>query len=283
MKVERTYRSNIKNGNETAKIANLFLDVENRRLTVFMPDGTYKVISDTKSINEYQNSIIDFKTQAEIDALEPADADRYCLTDGDHIYDIIEYDLGLEEWIHTIPTEGMAFTLDLDDNIYIYDDILHWIVLPITIAEGQVMLAHLNVEVTDKIKADIDEGLYFEIEVGDVDGLIAGGFVHIFQDLYGKALVKRADDGDYKVLKAEGYVKSDYEIGDIAKVYFDGINDQVPVFLIPNEKGKDMYLAQGGNVTGYPILDTGNIVQKLGVALSNTAMIVNIQQPITLV
>ena len=283
MKVERTYRSNIKNGNETAKIANLFLDVENRRLTVFMPDGTYKIISDTKSINEYQNSIIDFKTQAEIDALEPADADRYCLTDGDHIYDIIEYDLGLEEWIHTIPTEGMAFTLDLDDNIYIYDDILHWIVLPITIAEGQVMLAHLNVEVTDKIKAGIDEGLYFEIEVGDVDGLMEGGFVHIFQDLYGKALVRKANSETRPVLKAvkaEGYVRSDYGIGDIAKVYFDGINDQVSGL---DNKGKDVYLGQTGGVTQTPPVDTGSIVQKLGVSLSTTAMIVNIQQPITLV
>lgn len=108
------------------------------------------------------------------------------------------------------------------------------------------------------------------------ESLAAGDFVNIWDD-----------GGDFRVRKADattagkeahGFVLSVVTSGNPATVYFEGSNTQVSgadpgtVFLATTAGGFDDAAPSG----------TGNVVQRLGVAVSATVINVEIQQPIVL-
>lgn len=67
---------------------------------------------------KWKNPVIDFITQAALDALTPTAGDRYIITDGANINKIAEYGTG---WTYTVPSENYTLVRDSDDRAYTYD------------------------------------------------------------------------------------------------------------------------------------------------------------------
>lgn len=109
------------------------------------------------------------------------------------------------------------------------------------------------------------------------ENLAAGDFVNVF-DNAGTANVRKADASNGRV--AHGFVIAAVTSGNAATVYYGDINNQCSS-LTP---GAEQYLsgATAGKPTGTAPSTTGHRVQRLGVAVNATTMLVEIQPPITL-
>lgn len=96
------------------------------------------------------------------------------------------------------------------------------------------------------------------------EALSAGDFVNIYNNL-GTANARKAD-ATTAGKQAHGYVLSAVDMGDPATVYFEGSNTQVsgatpgPIFLATS----------AGGFTSTAPSSAGNVVQRLGVAVSAT-------------
>jgi len=89
---------------------------------------------------------------------------------------------------------------------------------------------------------------YRSITVSDAGGLAAGDLVNIF-DSGGNTRVRRASADDVDKF-ANGYVLENYADAATAKVYTDGVNDEVDSTDIgAGDDGKPVYLEQLGNAT----------------------------------
>lgn len=107
------------------------------------------------------------------------------------------------------------------------------------------------------------------------ENLAAGDFVNIHNSSGAKA---RKADATTAGKRAHGFVLAAVTSGQNATVYFEGLNDQV-TGLTPG----DVYLhTTAGAATGTAPSSTGNVVQHLGVAVSATAINVELGPPITL-
>ncbi len=108
------------------------------------------------------------------------------------------------------------------------------------------------------------------------EALAAGDFVNIWDSSGAKA---RKADGSAAGKHAHGFVLAAVASGANATVYFEGLNDQV-TGLTPG----DAFLsgATAGRAVSAAPTGTGKIVQRLGVALSATALNVEFGHPITL-
>jgi len=111
------------------------------------------------------------------------------------------------------------------------------------------------------------------------EALAAGDFVNIFNDA-GTAKVRKAD-GSTVGKEAQGFVLAAFGAGATATVYFEGTNGQCtgltpgPQFLSGATPGKTV--AVGGLPTA-----AGSTVQRVGVAISATAVNVEFNDPIVL-
>lgn len=107
--------------------------------------------------------------------------------------------------------------------------------------------------------------------------LAAGDFVNVFND-GGIAKVRKAD-ASTGVAPANGFVLSAYTAGQIATVYWGGLNNQVSgltpgMHFLSTTPGASNHVAPSA---------TGNIVQRLGFAVSSTVINFQPQDPILLV
>lgn len=109
------------------------------------------------------------------------------------------------------------------------------------------------------------------------ENLSAGDFVNIYNDA-GTAKCRKAD-GSSTGKFAHGFVLAAVTSGDDAVVYHEGTNDEVS-----GQTAGDTFLsaATAGLAVSTAPSGTGNVVQRLGVAVSATAINVEIQQPIVL-
>lgn len=109
------------------------------------------------------------------------------------------------------------------------------------------------------------------------EALAAGDEVNIFND--GGTPKMRKADASTSGKEAHGFVLAAVSADVAGTVYFEGLNDQVsgmvagPVYLSA---------AAPGTVTATPPSGSGNIVQRLGVALSATSINFEAGQPIVL-
>ena len=110
------------------------------------------------------------------------------------------------------------------------------------------------------------------------ESLAAGDQVNIWSSA-GAFRVRKADAAGGTAKKAHGYVKAAYASGVNATVYFEGTNDQVSG-LTPG----DVYLSATtpGGITQTPPTTAGHIVQRIGYAVSATAVNFEGGAPITL-
>jgi hypothetical protein len=109
------------------------------------------------------------------------------------------------------------------------------------------------------------------------ENLAAGDFVNIFND-GGVAKVRKADATTVGK-EANGFVLSAVTAGGYATVYFEGTNNQLSG-LTP---GLMYFLSTvAGSVTSTPPSGSGNIVQKVGRALSATEINFEPSDPIVL-
>ena len=110
------------------------------------------------------------------------------------------------------------------------------------------------------------------------EALNAGDFVNIFDDS-GEIKVRKADRTTPSgVRSVNGYVLSDVFAGDTVVMYLSGMNTALSG-LIPNENYA--LNTNGGviSISTLPAID-GEIFQYLGIALSATALLVQINLPI---
>ena len=109
------------------------------------------------------------------------------------------------------------------------------------------------------------------------EDLSAGDFVNIFDD-GGTTKVRKADASSNK--PAHGYVLDSVTSGNNVTVHFDGHNTQL-TGLTP---GKYYFLSATtpGGVSDTPPNTAGHIAQRLGVAISDTTIDVEIDDPIEL-
>lgn len=111
------------------------------------------------------------------------------------------------------------------------------------------------------------------------EALAAGDFVN-FWDNAGTLNVRKADATGGNAKRADGFVKAGVSSSATATVYYGNINDQVSGLT----KGAIYYLSgTPGGVTTTAPSSTGNIVQRVGKALSATSLLVEIQDTIVLV
>jgi hypothetical protein len=109
------------------------------------------------------------------------------------------------------------------------------------------------------------------------ENLAAGDKVNIWNDA-GTAKVRKAD-ATVAGKEANGFVLSAVTLGNNATVYFDGTNTQL-AGLTP---GAVYYLATtAGGITTTPPSGSGNVVQRVGRALSATELTFEPGEPITL-
>lgn len=109
------------------------------------------------------------------------------------------------------------------------------------------------------------------------EAVAAGDFVNIHDDSGAKV---RKADGTAIGKQAHGFVLDGASSGGTVNVYFEGVNNQV-TGLTP---GATQYLSTtAGDPSDTPPSGSGNISQALGVALSATAINVEIERPIVLV
>lgn len=107
------------------------------------------------------------------------------------------------------------------------------------------------------------------------ENLAAGDFVNVY-DNAGTATVRKADADASK--PAHGFVLAAVTSPAAATVYFEGTNNQ-----ITGATAGDVFLsATAGGFTATPPSGSGNLVQKLGVAVSATAINVEIQPHVVL-
>lgn len=108
------------------------------------------------------------------------------------------------------------------------------------------------------------------------ENLAAGDFVNVWNDA-GDPKVRKAD-ATMAGKEAHGFVIASVTSGDDATVYFEGSNTQISGAVAGN-----VYLSTtpGGFVQTAPS-GSGNVVQRLGVAVSATVISTEIQQPIVL-
>jgi hypothetical protein len=107
------------------------------------------------------------------------------------------------------------------------------------------------------------------------EALAAGDFVNVYNDTGAKV---RKADATTAGKEAHGFVLESVDSGDPATVYFEGTNTQVS-----GATAGVVYLAtSAGGFTSTAPSATGNVVQKLGVAISATAISFEAQQPIVL-
>ena len=107
--------------------------------------------------------------------------------------------------------------------------------------------------------------------------LAGGDFVNIWEDT-GAFAVRKAD-ASTAGKRAHGFVREPVTEGQMATVYFDDTNDALSE-LTPG--GYFLSATAPGGVSTTPPTATGNISQKLGVAISATELDVEIQSPIIL-
>lgn len=87
---------------------------------------------------KWKAPIIDFKTQAQIDALSPQSGDRYIVTDGTNANKIAEYIT--DAWTYTVPLDNWTVMRKSDDKSYTYDaDTTAWVATSITGGESRVV------------------------------------------------------------------------------------------------------------------------------------------------
>ena len=104
------------------------------------------------------------------------------------------------------------------------------------------------------------------------ENLTAGDFVNIYDDT-GTAKVRRAD-ATTAGKHAQGFVLSGFSTGEMASVFFEGVNNAVA-----GHTAGDVFLATTpGTATSTPPSASGNVVQKLGVASAATAINVEFAQ-----
>lgn len=119
------------------------------------------------------------------------------------------------------------------------------------------------------------------------ENLSAGNFINIYFD-GSDTLVRKADASNGR--EAHGYVLSAFTTGQMAKCYFDGINNQVT--LSGETAGTVAYLSDSvaGGITHAAPITSGHIVQRLGVMTetsgtgpySASGLLFNPMAPITL-
>ncbi len=107
------------------------------------------------------------------------------------------------------------------------------------------------------------------------EALAAGDFVNIYNDTGAKV---RKADATTAGKEAHGFVLESVDNGDPATVYFEGTNTQVSGATA----GVVFLATSAGGFTSTAPSSTGNVVQKLGVAISATAISFEGQQPIVL-
>lgn len=107
------------------------------------------------------------------------------------------------------------------------------------------------------------------------ENLAAGDFVNVHNS--GGARVRKAD-ATTAGKEAHGFVKSSVTSGASATVYFEGRNDQV-TGLTP---GPQFLSTTAGLATATAPSSSGNVVQRLGVAVSATELNFEPQSPIVL-
>lgn len=110
------------------------------------------------------------------------------------------------------------------------------------------------------------------------EALAAGDLVNI-HEVGGAFRVRKADASAGTSRKASGYVVASVTSGGNATVFFEGTNNQL-TGLIPG----DVYLSatQPGRVTQTPPTTAGQIVQRVGYAITATAFNFEPSDPITL-
>lgn len=108
------------------------------------------------------------------------------------------------------------------------------------------------------------------------EALAAGDFVNIHNSSGAKA---RKADATVAGKHAHGFVLAGFGNGALATVYFEGLNNQVS-----GQTPGDVFLQTTPGLAGAsPPSGNGNIVQKLGVALSATEINFERSEPITVV
>lgn len=108
------------------------------------------------------------------------------------------------------------------------------------------------------------------------ENLAAGDYVNIWNDT-GMAKVRKAD-ATTAGKEAHGFVLEAVTANTLATVYFEGTNTQLSGLTA----GIVFLSTTPGQVSSTPPSSPGNIVQRLGVAVSETAVSTEIQQPIVL-
>lgn len=111
------------------------------------------------------------------------------------------------------------------------------------------------------------------------ENLSAGDFVNIF-DNTGTANVRKADASSTGK-EAHGYVLDAVTSGSLAAVYFEEFNNQ----LSAKTPGSQQFLSAvtPGATTETAPTGSGQVVQRLGVAITATEMTVEMAQPIVLI
>lgn len=107
--------------------------------------------------------------------------------------------------------------------------------------------------------------------------LAAGDFVNVFND--GGIMKARKADASSAVAPANGFVLAAFAIGETATVYWGGLNNQVTgltpgLHFLSTTPGASNHIAPAA---------AGNIVQRLGLAVSSTVINFQPQDPILLV
>ncbi len=109
------------------------------------------------------------------------------------------------------------------------------------------------------------------------ENLAAGDLINVWTDS-GTAKARKAD-ATVAGKEANGFVLAAVTLGNNATVYFDGTNNQLSA-LTP---GAVYYLsATAGGITTTPPSGSGNVVQRVGRALSATELTFEPGEPITL-
>lgn len=109
------------------------------------------------------------------------------------------------------------------------------------------------------------------------ENLAAGDFVSVWDDV-GTAKVRKSDASD-SAKRANGFVLAAVTLGENATVYFEGTNTQLSGLT-----AGDVWLSTTtpGDVQQTVPTGSGNIIQRLGVAVSPTAMNVELSSPVKL-
>lgn len=110
------------------------------------------------------------------------------------------------------------------------------------------------------------------------EALTAGNLVNVFSDS-GTLKARKADASVASAGKrAVGFVKDNVSSGATATVYYGNVNDQLSGLTV----GQVLFLSgtTAGGVTGTAPTTSGHIAQEIGIALSTTEALIEIQKPI---